>query len=162
MIEKLSCEESNYLFYIIVVWAVIAKNALRNCYGFSLNQQVFGKNPTFSSTLINKIPAFEGKSSGELIASHLNAMHTGHKVFIEAESSGKLRKAIEAKTRNSAGLIYQPGDTVCFKRENSNLWKGSGIVLDRKNKKILVKYVGTYVIVYICENISLVCSVFII
>ena len=41
--------------------------------------------------MINKIPALEGKSSSELIGHHLNAMHTVHKLFIEAKSHKNLQ-----------------------------------------------------------------------
>lgn len=94
-------------------------------------------------SLINKIPALEGKSSSELIGHHLNAMHTVHKLFIEAKSHKKLIRAIKAKTTNSTGHIYQPGDTVYFKREHSNSWKGPGTGFGLENKYILVKHGGT-------------------
>ena len=78
MINKLLIDNSNnYSVDIIVAWAVSAKNALHNYYGFSPNQLVFGKNP---------------KTSSEIIANHLNAIHAAHKAFIEAEASEKLRR----------------------------------------------------------------------
>ena len=44
---------SQYPTDFIVSWAVIAKNALHICYGFSPNQLVFGRNPNWPSNLIN-------------------------------------------------------------------------------------------------------------
>ena len=45
MINKLLLDKSNnYSIEAKVAWAVSAKNALHNCYGFSPNQLVFGKN----------------------------------------------------------------------------------------------------------------------
>ena len=37
-------------------------------------------------------------------------MHAAKKAFIESEASEKLRRAIKAKTRQSTGTIYEPGD----------------------------------------------------
>ena len=119
MINKLMMDESkNYPIEVIVAWAVSAKNALHNAYGFSPNQLVFGKNPNFPSVLIDNPPALEGKTSSEVIANHLNAMHAARQAFVQAEASEKLRRAIKAKTRVTAGLTYQPGDIVYFKRED--------------------------------------------
>ena len=125
MINKLLIDNSNnYSVDIIVAWAVSAKNALHNYYGFSPNQLVFGKNPNFPSVLIDKPPALEGKTRSEIIANHLNIMHAARKAFIEAEASEKLRRVITAKTRVSTGIMYQPGDIVYYKRNDSNQWKG--------------------------------------
>ena len=121
MINKMLLDKSNkYPIDVIVAWAVSAKNALHNYYGYSPNQHVFGKNPNYPSILVDKAPALEGKTSSELIANHLNAMHAARQAFIEPEASEKLRRAIKAKTRVSTAVVYQPGDLVYFKRETSN------------------------------------------
>ena len=141
MINKLLIDNSNnYSVDIIVAWAVSAKNALHNYYGFSPYHSVFCKNPNFPSVLIDKSPALEGKTSSEIIANHLNATHAARKVFIEAEASEKLRRAIKAKTWVSTGIIYQPGYIVYYKRNDSSQWKGSEtvLVLAHENKQILV------------------------
>ena len=67
LISTLLLDNSNkYLIEITVVWAVSTKNILHNCYGYSPNQLVFGKNPTFLSVLV---------VSTEIIVNHLNAMN---------------------------------------------------------------------------------------
>ena len=84
MINKLLLDKSNnYPIDVIVPWTVKAKNALHNCYGFSPNQLVFGKNKNYPSILVDKAPALKGKTSSELIANHLNAMHAARQAFIE-------------------------------------------------------------------------------
>ena len=65
-------------------------------------------------------------------------MHAARKVFIEAEASEKLRRAIKAKTRVSTGIIYQPGYIVYYKRNDSSQWKGPVTVLAHENKQILM------------------------
>ena len=103
---------------------------------FSPNQLVFGKNPNYPSILVDKAPALEGKTSGELIANHLNAMHAARQTFIESKAREKLRRVIRAKTRVSTAVVYHPGDLVYFTRETSNQWKGPGTVIGRENKQI--------------------------
>ena len=84
MTNKLLLDKSNnYPIDVIVAWAVSAKNALHNCYDFSPNQIVFGKNLNYPSILVDKVPALEGKTSSELIANHLNEMHAARQAFIE-------------------------------------------------------------------------------
>ena len=145
MINKQLIDDSNnYSVDITVAWAVSAKNALHYYYGFSPNQLEFSKNLNFPSVLIDKPPALEGKIISEIITNHLNTMHAAHKAFIEAEASEKLRRAIKAKTV-STGIIYQPGDIVYYKRNDSDQWKGPGTVLGRENKQIIVKHGGVYI-----------------
>ena len=93
----------------------------------------------------------EGKTSSEIIANHLDAVHAARKAFIEAEASEKLRKTIKVKPRVSTGMIYQPGDIVYYKRNDSNQCKGPGTVLGRENKQILVKHGGVYIRVHGCR-----------
>ena len=78
-------------------------------------------------------------------------MHAALAAFIKSEACEKLRRALRAKTRTATSLIYEPGDIVYFKRENSNLWKWSGTVIGRENKQILAKYGGTYLRVHACQ-----------
>ena len=103
MIEKSSNKKSNYSGDIIVASTVSAMNVQHSCYGFSSAKCSLLKTKIYF-LFLNKAPALEGKSSSELIASDLNAMHAVRKAFIEEESSEKLRKAIKAKTRNCTRL----------------------------------------------------------
>ena len=59
----------------------------------------------------------------------MNVMHAAQAAFTESKSSKKLRIAIMTKTRTATSLIYERGDIVCFKQENSNLWKGPGTLI---------------------------------
>ena len=81
-------------------------------------------------------------------------MHAALAAFIKSEACEKLRRALRAKTRTATSLIYEPGDIVYFKRENSNLWKGPGTAIGRENKQILVKYGGTYIYKGPCLSIA--------
>ena len=75
---------------VALAWCLSAKNALLNAYGYSPNQLVFRYNPNFPSFIESKLPALEGVTSSKLIASHLNALHSARKRFIETEADEKL------------------------------------------------------------------------
>ena len=51
----------------------------------------------------------------------------------------------------STGIIYQPGDFLYFKRNDSNQWKGPETVLGRENKQVLVKHDGVYIRIHGCR-----------
>ena len=70
--------------------------------------------------------------------------------LLSRKPAKKLRRGIRAKTRTVSSLIYEPGDRVYFKQENSNLWKGPHTVIGRENKQILVKYGETYLRAHAC------------
>ena len=64
------------LCLVALSWTVSAKNCLKSVHGFSLNQLTFGRNPNISNVFDNAVPALQGRTLRELVASNLNAMHT--------------------------------------------------------------------------------------
>ena len=95
------------------------------------------------SVLIDNPPPFEGQTSSEIIANHMNVMHAAQAAFTESKSSKKLRIGIMTKTRTATSLINERGDIVCFKQENSNLWKGPGtLIQDEKIRRFYLNMVG--------------------
>ena len=118
MIYK-TMEDANCSLDVAVSWAVCAKNSLANVNGYSPHQLVFGKNPTLLCILHDKLPALEEKCFSETMRNNLNAMHSARKIFIEAESSEKLRRALRAKTRCHTGKIFSVGESVYYKRQSS-------------------------------------------
>lgn len=81
--------------------------------------------------------------SSELIINHLNAMHAARKALIESEASEYLW--------GSTRIIYQPSDTIYYKRENLNMWKDLGAVIGCEYKQIIVKHRGTKIRVHKCQ-----------
>ena len=144
-------ENKTYPIDFIIAWLVSVKNALHTCYGYSPNQLVFRNNPNFTSNLTKEPPAMEDITHSQLLFKHLNAMHASRKVFTEAESNEKLRRALKSKARVTTGLMYDPGDLVYYKRKDSNEWKGPGKVIGKERKQILVKHGGYYARVHPCR-----------
>ena len=125
-------DEKRFPIDVIIAWSVSPKNALNTCYGYSLNQMVFGRNPNCPSNLTNNPPVMEGIPYSELVSKHLCAMHEARKAFIEVESNDKLRWALKTKTRVSTGIVYDLGDLVYFKRKDSEKRKALGKVIGKE------------------------------
>ena len=143
--------DSKYPFEVVLCWAVSAKNTLSSVNGYSPNQLVFGKNPNMPSVLVNKPPALEGVSTSEYVANTLNLIHANKKAYIECESSDKLRRAFRHQIRPSLVQIYNNGDRVYFKRNESQVWMGPGTVIGWEAKQVLVKHGSSYVRVHPCR-----------
>ena len=144
-------EDTNCELEIALAWAVSAKNSLKNVYGFSPNQLVFGKNPNHPNVCDNKLPALEGKTTSEIVADNLNAMHSARQQYLKSESSDKLRRALRHQTRTYSNVRYNTGDHVYYKRENCNQWKGPGTVIGQDGQQVLVKHSSTYIRVHPCR-----------
>ena len=71
-------------------------------------------------------------------------MHEARKAFIEAESAERVRRALRHKFRSSSINVKQ-GDRVFYKRQDSNKWRGPGVVIGRDIKVIFVRHGSIYV-----------------
>ena len=123
-----------------IAWAVSAKNSLANVYGYSPNQLVFGRNPSFPSLLDSKLPALDQSASSKTVMQNLNALHSARAAFIAAESSEKLSRALRAKTRTSTALEFENGQSVYYKRDGEPAWRGPGTVIGKEGKTVIVKH----------------------
>ncbi|CAG2236150.1 unnamed protein product [Mytilus edulis] len=88
----------------------------------------------------------------QTFAIHLNALHSGRRSFIQAESSERIRRALSHKIRAS-GECFQHGDKVYYKRDDDNKWKGPGTVLGQDGKVLSVRHGSIYVRVHPCRLI---------
>ncbi|CAG2236725.1 unnamed protein product [Mytilus edulis] len=88
----------------------------------------------------------------QTFANHLNALHSGRRAFIQAESSERIRRALRHKIRAS-GECFQHGDKVYYKRDDDNKWKGPGTVLGQDGKVVFVRHGSIYVRVHPCRLI---------
>ena len=144
--EDTSCSSSTAL-----CWALQAKNSMSNVYGFSPMQLVMGYNP--------KIPALdddhvnlaqlEKKTSSDIVARNLNAMHQARKAFLEAQGSDRLTRALKGRIYQAYERQYFAGDKVFYRTGiKDTTWHGPGVVIGQYKKLVLVKHGGSFVRVH--------------
>ena len=136
--------DSNVDLETILYWAVSAKNCLSNKGGFSPNQLVFGKNPGLPSLIEEMSPAGlrDTHNEEDVIRSNLEALYENRKIHIEQESSDRIRRALNSKTREHKLEDAVIGDEVFYKREGEKEWRGPAKVLGRDGKTVIVKHGG--------------------
>ena len=86
--EDIKCD-----LQLAVSLAVTLKNSLKNVHGFSPNQLVLGKNPNFPKVCDDLLPALENKTTSEIVAKNLIALHQDRQNYIKSESSSKMKQA---------------------------------------------------------------------
>ena len=116
MLLKLKEEYPNIPIDVLLSWACMAKNSLQMWNGFSSHQIVFGQNPNIPNVMTDNIVALDGKTSSEVFAEHLNALHAARRTFIECEADERVRRALRHKVRASE-QVFNNGDRVYYKRE---------------------------------------------
>ena len=91
---------------------------MRNVNRCSPNQLVFGSNPNLSNNIEGKT-SYEGKTSSEIVAKKLNAIHIARKAFIKRKSGEGIRRALLHQTRISMDTKYLTGDIFFHKTNNT-------------------------------------------
>ncbi|PIK59085.1 hypothetical protein BSL78_03967 [Apostichopus japonicus] len=148
ILNKVSCDPHMDL-ETALAWSVNAKNSLANIHGFSPYQLVYGTTPCLPTTLTDDLPALEGTTISECVARHLNALHRARREFIAVESSERIRRALRKQVRTLSNFVT--GDKVYYKRQDSNEWKGPGVVIGRDGVVVFVRHGGSYVRVHRCR-----------
>ena len=82
-------------------WSVAAKNGLYNKQGYSPNQLVFGKNPSFPNLMDDEWnPAIiEEGYTLRIVKENLNAMHKARAIHIQQEAEEKIKRAMRHQVR---------------------------------------------------------------
>ena len=119
--RKMMSHKTNYSLETGVAWAIAAKNSLKNEYGFSPNQLVFGKKTqNFPNVEFNKLPALEGVACSKIVAENLSAMHDARQAFIKSESDEKFRQTLRHQVRTSSEVNHVTGDKAYYKKWADN------------------------------------------
>ena len=96
-------------------------------------------------------PALEDTTNSKIVADNYNAGHAARREFLKNESDEKIRRALSHQVREDDVADLQNGDSVYYKRQNDNKWRGPGNVIGRDGKQVLVRHGGTYVRVHSCR-----------
>ena len=129
---------------VLLAWANNARNCLQMNKGFSPHQLVIGQNPNLPNIITAAPPALDGMTSSEVLARHLNALHSARKAFIQSEADEKIRRALRSKMRSNEEQ-YSHGDIVYYKRDGKDRWLGPGKVIFQDGKIIFVRHGPTFV-----------------
>ena len=89
----------------------MAKNSPQMTHGYSCYQLVFGKNPNLPTVMSEHLPALEGTTTSEMLATHLNSLHAARRAFIQSEAEERIRRALRSKVP-TAEEHYTPGELV--------------------------------------------------
>lgn len=89
-------------------------------------------------------PAMEGSIISHAFANHLSALHSARQAYSEAESSEKIRRALRHKVRANSEH-FDTGCKVYYKRDDSNKWRGPGVVIGQDRKIVFVRHGNVYV-----------------
>ena len=149
MLHKIQ-EENKFPLQVALSWAVAAKNALANVYGYSPNQLVFGHNPNYPSVLTSELPALENDYDSKNILAQMKAREAAREAFIRAESCEKLKRALNRKTRNINPMEYEVGEEVFYKREQEGRWRGPGRIIGKDGKIIIIRHQANVISVPSC------------
>ena len=141
MLLKLEEENQHTDSGTLLCWANMARNSLQMWNGFSSHQLVFGQNPNLPGIMTDRLPALEGKTSSEVFAKHLNALHEARRAYIQTESNERVRRALRTKVR-AAEQTFEKGDPVFYKREGKEKWLGPAHVLFQDGKVVFVRHGG--------------------
>ena len=137
MLEILEDENPNTDLDTLLAWANLAKNSLQMWNGFSSFQLVLGQNPNLPNIMTDGLPALHGTTSSEILAKHLNALHTAWKAFIKCEADERIRRALRHQVR-AVEDVFESGEMVYYKRDGSTKWLGPGKVIFQDGRLVFV------------------------
>ena len=86
------------------------------------------------------MPTLENKTTSEIVAKNLNALHQARQNYLKSESSSKIKQALQHQIRNYNDRIYNTGDLVSYKRKNNLNRKGPASVIGQDGQQVLVKH----------------------
>ena len=135
-------------------WCLNAKNSMENNNGFTPYQLAIGTNPILPNNLNSKLPALEGVTTSEVISEQLKTMHESRKAFTLAESSERLRRALRSNVRTYTENEINVGESVYYKRKDSDRWRGPAKVVGIDGKNLILKYGGLIVTVHLCRVVT--------
>ena len=116
--------------------------------GFSSYQLVLGKNPNLPNIMSEKLPAVQGTTSSEILKTHLDALFSARKVFIQCKADKRIRRALRHPIR-ATDDVFNPGDRVFYKRDGSHKWLVPGKVLYKDGKLFLY---AMLVYMFVCKQ----------
>ena len=127
----------------ILSWACSAKcqvlkNSLSTIAGFSSNQLMFGTQTYLPNALNSNPPALENETRSQVVATHINLMNASRKMYLNAESSERVMKALKKPLRTYSVPIVL-GSKVYYKVVGTEKWKGPATVIGQNSAVVFLR-----------------------
>ena len=106
----------------------------------------------FSKICDDLLPALENKTTSEIVAKNINAVHQARRDYIKSGYSSKMKLALKHQVRTYSDIICITGDLVYCKQKDNLNWKGSASVTGRGGQQVLVKQGSRYIRVHPCNH----------
>ena len=115
MVDKMLEEDPKMKIEVAQANAISAKNSMQNHLGFTPIQLVTGTLPNIPSILNSDLPALE-KADSNIVNNHLNVMYAARSVFVKAESSDKIKRALRHLVQASEEF-FENVEKIFYKRD---------------------------------------------
>ena len=107
-----------------------------------------GKIQIFPNVCDDLLPTFKNKTTSDIVAKNLNALHQARQNFIKSEYSSKIKQAFKHQVWTYSDVIYNTCDLVYYKQKDHLNWKGPASVIGRDGQNVLVKHGSRYIRVH--------------
>ena len=97
------------------------------------------------------MPVLENKTTSEMVAKNLNALHKARQNYVKSESSSKTKQALKHQVRTYSDVVYNTGDLVYYKCKDNLNRKAPASVIGRDGQQVLVKHGSRYIRVHPCN-----------
>ena len=77
----------------------------------------------FSKVCDDLLPALENKTTSEIVAKNINAVHQARRDYIKSGYSSKMKLALKHQVRTYSDIICITGDLVYCKQKDNLNWK---------------------------------------
>ena len=99
---------------------------------------MFRKTLNFPNVCNDQLPALENKTSSQVVAENVNALHHATQYFAKSESSSKLKQALRDQTCTYSSVTYNTSDMVFYYNRKDNLnYRGPGTVIERDRQQVV-------------------------
>ena len=124
---------------VALAWANSTKNTKQTIQGFSPAQLVFGYNLVLPSVCSDKPPALNSESAyADIVEENLKAQKMARIAHVRAESSKKIRRALNKNYRSHEDINFINGDSVYFRRNKFSKWQGPASIIGQDDNSVIV------------------------
>ena len=127
---------------VMLSYAVFAKKCLVDNHGFTPHQHVFGHSPNIPTVLSENVCSTNTEYLSDDVRKHLNLLHDTRKAYMTAESSNRIKRALNSRIYFSESPFYYVFEHVFYWKESQDKsaegWKGPGTVIGSEEKFVVI------------------------